>query len=303
MLAGRPLDKPDPTSRGTPPQSGAEGGRPVELEDWLNRNCYHPLSLRLARVLERTPVTPNMVSIAGGILVVIAGLVYVAFDSAAGAACALLIHMGWHVLDGADGDLARLTGRASAHGEMVDGLCDYLSHLALYLMLAWVLAQQIGPLGWVLVVASGLVRIPQTVFYETQRRQYQWWVHSKEWLRISSGSPHSGGGPFGAIAKGYLRLSALLETGGRRLDLELATLPEDKRVPWRVEIAADFRPVLAPLSLLSSNYRTLAIGVAMLLGSPLYIVAFELVGLSLLLLVLMRRTRRTIAQLADRIAR
>ena len=47
----------------------------------------------------------------------------------------------------------------------------------------------------------------------------------------------------------------------------------------------------------------MAIRVAMLLGSPLYIVGFELVGLSLLLLVLMRLTRRTIAQLADRIAR
>ena len=87
-------------------------------------------------------------------------------------------------------------------------------------------------------------------------------------------------------------MSALLETGGRRLDLDLAALPEDKRAQARADIAASFRPILSPLSLLSSNYRTLAIGVAMLLGSPLYIVAFELVGLSLLFLVLMRRTRR-----------
>ena len=42
-----------------------------------------------------------------------------------------------HVVDGADGDLARLTGRSSPIGEMVDGLCDYLSHIVLYLVLGW----------------------------------------------------------------------------------------------------------------------------------------------------------------------
>jgi phosphatidylglycerophosphate synthase len=37
-----------------------------------------------------------------------------------------MLHMGWHVLDGADGDLARMTGRASPQGELFDGICDYV---------------------------------------------------------------------------------------------------------------------------------------------------------------------------------
>lgn len=286
MLPGRPLDKPDPH----------KSDRPEELEDWLNRSIYHRLSMPVARVLSRTFVTPNMVSIAGGLTVVLAGLVYVRFDSTAGAVAGLLLHMFWHVLDGADGDLARITGRASAFGELVDGLCDYVSHLALYLLLAAVLAEQIGPWGWVLMVGAGLARIPQTVFYETQRRQYQYWVYGKEWLRISTGEGQQRRGVFAGIARFYLWVSHKLEAGGGSLDAAFARASEAERAAMRAELKARFGPVLRPLSLLSSNYRTLGIGLAIMLGSPLYYVFFELVGLSVLAAVLLYRAAKVIGQ-------
>lgn len=307
MLSGCPLDKPEPTSPGRNRQPGSPASRPPELEDWLNRNIYHRLSIRLADWLARTFVTPNMVSIAGGIVVVIAGVVYVRSDSPVGAVVGLLLHMSWHVLDGADGDLARLTGRASKYGEMIDGLCDYISHIVLYLLLASVLAEQIGWIGWVLMVATGLARIPQTVFYETQRRQYQWWVHGKEWLRVSSdpGEPASGG--FTGVARLYLWASAKLESGGRKLDALMQEMSAAQRKAVAASIAEQYRPVLAPLSLLSSNYRTLGIGISMILGAPLLYVVFELVGLTVLTAILMGRARRVIAdvtaQAAERIAR
>lgn len=280
------MDKPDPH----------KSDRPEELEDWLNRTIYHRLSMPVARALSRTFVTPNMVSIAGGLTVVLAGLVYVRFDSIAGAVAGLLLHMFWHVLDGADGDLARITGRASAFGELVDGLCDYVSHLALYLLLASVLAEQIGPWGWVLMVGAGLARIPQTVFYETQRRQYQYWVYGKEWLRISTGEGQQRRGAFAGIARFYLWVSHKLEAGGGSLDAAFASASEAQRAAMRAELKARFGPVLRPLSLLSSNYRTLGIGLAMMLGSPLYYVFFELVGLSVLAAVLLYRAAKVIGQ-------
>lgn len=286
MLAGRPLDK----------SEHRQTARPVELEDWLNRHIYHRLSKLLARALALTFVTPNMVSVAGGVMVVLAGITYAVLDHPGAAVLGLLMHISWHVLDGADGDLARLTGQASEFGEMIDGLCDYLSHLALYLLLAWVLAGQIGPLGWVLMVATGLARIPQTVFYETQRRQYQWWAHGKQWLRISRDETPAKGA-FGHISAFYLRLSAAFETGGRRLDATFSAATDAERELLRAQIRSQFRPLLGPLSLLSSNYRTLGIGFAMILGSPLYYVALELVALTLLTAVLMRRTGRAIARI------
>jgi len=50
--------------------------RPRELQDALNHYFYHPLAWQLARGLARTPATPNMVSIFGGLMVVAAAVAY-----------------------------------------------------------------------------------------------------------------------------------------------------------------------------------------------------------------------------------
>ena len=41
-------------------------------------------------------------------------------------------------------DLARLTGRSSPLGELIDGICDYASHVVLYIILVVVLAPSIA---------------------------------------------------------------------------------------------------------------------------------------------------------------
>jgi hypothetical protein len=108
---------------GTKQGKPAKPQRPRELQDPLNYYLYHPLAWQLARGLAHTPVTPNMVSVFGGLMVVAAGIVYANLAWPVGAALGMALHMGWHVVDGADGDLARMTGRSSPIGEMVDGVC------------------------------------------------------------------------------------------------------------------------------------------------------------------------------------
>jgi len=63
----QPVPQPDPAQR---PQ------RPAELEDWLNARLYHPLSWRLAQRLAPTPITPDMVSVAGAGAIVLAAFAY-----------------------------------------------------------------------------------------------------------------------------------------------------------------------------------------------------------------------------------
>ena len=138
----------------TRPPKPAYPQRPRELQDTLNHHLYHPLAWRLALLLSRTPLTPNMVSVIGACFVMAAGFSYAQPGWPAPALIGMALHMSWHVVDGADGDLARITGRASPIGEMVDGLCDYGSHLVLYLVLGWLLAAQIGLLGWLLMLAG-----------------------------------------------------------------------------------------------------------------------------------------------------
>ena len=121
--------------------------RPPEIEEWLNGRVIHPLSDRLTTTLVPTGITPNMVSAFGVVASAGAGIFYAMPGWPVATAVAFLFHLGWHVFDGSDGDLARRTGKSSPSGEIVDGICDYLSHVLVYGFLAWVLSVRLGDLG------------------------------------------------------------------------------------------------------------------------------------------------------------
>ena len=87
-----------------------------------------------------------------------------------------------------------MSGRASPRGEVVDGMCDYLGHTALYLMLASALDDSIGAIAWVLAVSAGVSRAVQSVFAESSRRTYQWWAYGVPWLQHNRSAPTGVGG-------------------------------------------------------------------------------------------------------------
>lgn len=258
-----------------------EAERPRELQDSLNFYAFHPMARRLALLLARTPVTPNMVSIAGGILVVAAGLAYAQPGWPLPALAGFALHLAWHVVDGADGDLARLTGRSGPTGELVDGICDYLSHVVLYLILGSLLQYQIGPLAWVLAAGAGASRIVQANHYEVQRRQYQWWMYAKPWLRSMR---HEGAGAL--LGGAYLRLAERMAPRARAADAAVAAAGRDRAglEQARAVIGRHAEPMLNSLSLLGANYRTIVLGFSMLAGSPLYFFLYEALFLNAVLL-------------------
>src|SRR5688572_1851297 len=162
---------------GAPGERFRSTRRAPELEDPLNRYLYHPLAARLARSLAPTGISPNAVSVAGAMFVWAAAWAYTAVAWPFGVLLGLGLHMIWHVVDGADGDLARLTGKASPKGEMVDGLCDYAAHAVLYITLAALLDDAIGGWAWILASVAGASHAFQTNHAESQRRNYLCWAY------------------------------------------------------------------------------------------------------------------------------
>jgi phosphatidylglycerophosphate synthase len=207
--------------------------RPRELQDGLNYYLYHPLAWQLARLLAKTPLTPNMVSLVGAAMVIGAGFAYAAPGWPLMALLGMALHMGWHVVDGADGDLARLTGRTSPVGEMVDGLCDYLSHLVLYVLLGGILARTEGVFGgWhagVLILIAALSHAVQSNHVEVQRRQYQYWVYSTPWLRMSHGQSDSATSQSwaAALVSAYIGVASGMTPHALRIDAAVAAAQGD----------------------------------------------------------------------------
>lgn len=293
--------------------------RPREMQDALNHYLYHPLSWKLARRLASTPVTPNMVSVIGALLVVAAGVVYWGMDEwglgwPQGALLGMALHMSWHVVDGADGDLARVTGKCSPLGEMVDGLCDYISHIVLYVLLAFVLTRTMGAgWAWFWTLAAGGSHIVQSNHVEVQRRFYQYWTYGVPWLHHARNAntglfEHSGrtSGLLRGIGKAYLALASGMTPHALRIDAAVTAAMNDadtvRLAAIRAEVQREQRPLLGLLKLLGPNPRAIVLGVGMLAGSPLYYFIYQAVVLNLLMLLSVKLHNAAARRAALRIA-
>jgi phosphatidylglycerophosphate synthase len=284
--------------------------RPRELQDPLNHYLYHPLSWQLARRLAQTPITPNMVSVIGALCVIAAAFAYAQQVWPMSAALGLALHMTWHVVDGADGDLARMTGQSSPIGEMVDGLCDYLSHMVLYLMLGWMLSRSIGAAGWWWMLAAGLSHAVQSNHVEVQRRSYQYWVFGTPWLRNTHAAADSATGKsgFGKLVSAYLGVASGMTPHALIIDSATAAAQGN---PARLDqiasiVRAEAPPLLLLCKWLGPNPRALVLGAAMLAAGhsgqgPLWYFVYQAVALNLLLVVSVVAHNRAARRMAARI--
>ena len=132
---------------------------------------------------------------------------------------------------------------------MVDGICDYGSHIVLYFILAALLQAQIGWLAWPIMAVAGISHIVQSNHIEVQRRSYQWWYYDKPWLKTT----HSGEdaatrkGGLGGLASAYLAVAAGVTPITGALDAEKERRSGDPAAMerFRGAIAAQVPP-LAP---------------------------------------------------------
>jgi phosphatidylglycerophosphate synthase len=108
--------------------------KPREIEGVLDTALIRPLGFVLVQLLRRTRATPNMVSVAAMLAGVGVGVCYLrGYGQLAAAWLALALMVLHSALDAADGQLARATGRTTPLGRVVDGVCDNVSFVAIYL--------------------------------------------------------------------------------------------------------------------------------------------------------------------------
>ena len=115
-------------------QPEAAPGKPTD--GFVSRHFNRKISAVISRQLAKTPVTPNQISIATMLVSCLAAWwmtsqVYLWF-----AAGGVLFQIA-SILDGCDGEVARLKRMASAKGEWVDTIADKISYLCFYLCITY----------------------------------------------------------------------------------------------------------------------------------------------------------------------
>ncbi len=112
----------------------------------VSRHLNRRISRPIARALSHTPTTPNLVTVAS--LATAAGAL-AAFVLGYPIAGGLLAQAG-SILDGVDGDLARITGASSSFGSFFDAVIDrYSDSLVLLGLTIWAASGTGSDLPWV----------------------------------------------------------------------------------------------------------------------------------------------------------
>lgn len=120
----------------------------------LDRHLMRPVSLRITRLLARTGVTPNMVSIVSLVLAfVAAGLVATPWYAVQAAGAILFVVM--RIVDCVDGELARLRYQGTRFGEWLDTVGDGAGIAAFVAAVTYRLAR--SDAKWWMIGAIGIV--------------------------------------------------------------------------------------------------------------------------------------------------
>lgn len=98
-------------------------------DGWVSKNLNRPISTSISRVLAFTPITPNQFTIVTGLVGVATG-VFLAMGGYWNYLIGGFLFHFTSVLDGVDGELARLKFKSSPFGQWLDTVVDNLSYLA-----------------------------------------------------------------------------------------------------------------------------------------------------------------------------
>ncbi|TFU06484.1 CDP-alcohol phosphatidyltransferase family protein [Polymorphobacter arshaanensis] len=265
------------TSTGTP-TGGNMDARPPSIETPTNRWFIHRIAAALLPPAIRLGIHPNTVSLMGLAFGAGAGFAYWQWRDPWMATLGFILMIGWHICDGLDGQLARATGKVTALGRLLDGVCDYATFIMVLLPIA--LSFDNWPLTLTLALASGVAHALQSAYYEGER---------ESWIRRSRGiftvRPRSNAGGF--IERSYNKIESTLGNRERPVDAWLAANPQ--RLPQYLAATA---PVMRTMAILSANSRTVAIWTACMIGLPVTYWLWELIGLSLFAMMLAGRLRQ-----------
>lgn len=130
----------------------------------VNTLLLRPLAGLLVRLLYRTSITPNQVTLAAtGVGLVSAALFATGGAVETGAAGTLILFK--DILDSADGQLARAKNQYSRAGRFLDSIGDFVVNCFLFAAIGWSLFRSSDTPTWFLLAGLGLLGITLRVSY------------------------------------------------------------------------------------------------------------------------------------------
>jgi hypothetical protein len=262
----------------------------LDIEEPFDVYVHRPVGAVAATIARRCGMTPNQVTVLGGLAGMAGGACF--FDARfAYFGIALLVAHGF--LDSADGQLARMTGRASSFGRFLDGLADYCTWAVTYTAIVASYMSHGG--AWILVVAAAamLANIAQAQLYDYHRTAYASVVVRSVPPPLDT-APLQAGGWARSLMTAYSTVQRLLIGTGAEIATTLARRSASGLVrdEDRTRYRAAFRQPARRWNVLGDNTRVLALAVCALFHHPEWFFLFILIPMTATAVTLWRLQQR-----------
>ena len=285
-----------------PPPTPEATYKARDVEGILDLYFYRKIGFWLAQFFARLKMTPASVSLLGGLCGVIAGHLYF-YRNLGTNIVGMALHVVANALDNADGQLARLTGRQSREGRIIDSLADHLVFVSIYVHLALrYLIEGASPAICFLAVAAGISHAWQGAAADYYRASYLYFVKGKSFMDLDSSvalrsdfqklSWHDR--PWHkfllALYLNFTRQQEMLSPHLRRLR-EISNRSFAHEIPewFRSRYQRSARPMFKLWGLLMTNTRMLLLFILLFIGQPVWYFWIEVTVFNVLLAYLIYR--------------
>lgn len=242
-------------------------------------------------IFAKAGIHPNTVSLAGAAAGMAAAAAYYFHTTGGMVFVGLGLMILWHILDGADGQLARLTGKVTPSGFVIDGICDYATFGAIYISIGLQLMPAWGGGAWLLVALAGASHAVQSAAFERQRASYIYWTSKVLAMTPEQLEKLKADAPESSAFRGLMAYYDTIQRPFRPIPCDAERWLKDEVLAGRGGEAAAlyraiYRPAVMMWSLLSANNRTIVIFISFLVGLPQGYPWFELFALNIILAAL-----------------
>lgn len=292
----------------------------MDTEEHIDLYFYRPIGYAWALLARRLGVSPNAITIASIFLGIGAGVCFY-FNNIWWNLLAVFLLVWADTFDSADGQLARMTGRYSRLGRILDGLSGDIWFAAIYVAICLrenVTSEFFSAHHWVIWVAAlvtGICHGIQASMGDYYRQFHLWFLKGEEGSELENAGKLqekyddlSWKKNFGAklVMFFYLSYTRSQESRTPRMQKLRAALRRrfgnDVPQSFRAEFRAMSLPLMKYTNILSFNIRTIALFAAVLIfRMPWLYFAFELTVLNIILVYMMIRHERICTILTKRL--
>ena len=296
-----------------------------DTEEWLDVHFTRPIGLVFALFWNRFGVHPNVITILSIFLGIGAGYMFAFTDLWHNLAGVVLL-MFANFCDSTDGQMARLTGKKTLIGRMLDGFSGDVWFFCIYAAFAYRLMDetipftdcQWGLLSWVVAAVAGILcHSPQSSLSDYYRQIHLFFLKGKGGSELDNYAQQR------AIYESLPKMRLLDRTFYYNYSNYCKS--QEKRTPMfqklfatirtryngaegmpeeiKQEFLAGSRPLMPLTNILTFNTRAICIYVTALIGLPLLYLLFEITVMQVLYVYMHRRHEKLCEITLDKINR